>query len=1056
MKAQNTATANTSTVERGLIEALLLDDPWKGATHFFNAASHDLGANYISLWREFETPDAIYYQPIFPAIGEPLASGSAKLPRAMQSAESLLPGKVRLEILKQGTCEASLRIGRQSILFFDGIPDPAFFKKWIRITQPAIEAFLKYFFSKVIFDETEIIQKPYFSIFSKYSELLTRIEHGALIKDMGGHIVFSNDAAKKLLGYPNEPICLRSLCVPESMPRYLEMIDRLRKGEMVIDMALDFIMPDGKTKSLSFNASPVGMGSRLEGYFIIFRDISKRKKIESQFELTKIFLKNILENLPVGIIALDAAGKLLYVNEYTLNLFKLEYDPETGKFDRTKFDYFQYFTDPQKAKEDVEILLREQKTVFNQILHLKNAKIVSRDFIPFFDDDGKFLGRMWVFRDITWAVSRFGLGGDLDNLLTTEEQQIIPAAEWNMKGKLVRANAVFEELIGTPATRGKLHLGSIFGQKKAQQLIDSDGSKLWELPLQTDVNNRRWCLVQASPIYSHDGKKTGILTLLIDITERKHKEQLLDLARKEAEQKRQLDRLFLATMSHEVRTPLNNIIQLTDLLATAHDPDTHHEYIEMLRGASTYLLQLINNILDLAKLEAGQLELELVEFDLKKICSQLVDTFRLQLHNKPVELILRFDESIDQTVIGDPSRLYQVLSNLLSNACKFTHVGAIILEVKALHAASEPQLIEFSVHDSGIGIEPEHQKTIFDRFRQAHTHPAENQGGTGLGLAIVKELVELMGGQIELKSKPRVGSTFSFALPLKLSGHPAGQDSGSEIQSCPEKNWPHLHMLLVDDNPINLKLLDQLLKPAKCRTTLATNGLMAFSLAQRQRFDIILMDLRMPGIDGCETTRRIRTSPLSKNRDTPIIAVSASILPEERQRALQSGMNDFLHKPFTCRELFPLIDKYKPQNPLPPVPPGSRGPSSTSFETAGLDSCTANLSILKQISQGDPSFVKTIVEDFCLEGASALEKLSDALSSKDWKTIQSLTHRLKPNLEIMGLPDLARRAEELETILQKGMDKFPEAELVRSCQSFCDRLRQALEILRENSLKEVP
>ncbi|GIV30836.1 MAG: hypothetical protein KatS3mg029_0187 [Saprospiraceae bacterium] len=369
--------------------------------------------------------------------------------------------------------------------------------------------------------------------------------------------------------------------------------------------------------------------------------------------------------------------------------------------------------------------------------------------------------------------------------------------------------------------------------------------------------------------------------------------------------------------------------------------------------------------------------------------------------------------------------MYQVLSNLLSNACKFTHAGAIILEVKAQRAKSHnQQLIEFSVHDSGIGIEPELQQTIFDRFKQASAQISVNYGGTGLGLAIVKELVERMGGQIELKSKPGVGSTFSFALPLRLSERPVPSESARKTPPCPEQNLQFLHLLLVDDNHINLKLLEKLLKPFKCRTTLATNGLMAFSLAQQHRFDIILMDLRMPGIDGCEATRRIRTSPLSLNRDTPIIAVSASILPEERLSALQSGMNDFLHKPFTCRELLPLLTKYKPNHSSPASHALLQDASPASLEDATKAKSLADFPILKQISMGDPTFVRTMVEDFCSEGASALEKLSDALANKDWKTIKSLTHRLKPNLEIMGLPDLARRAEELETILHKGHGKI--------------------------------
>ena len=389
-----------------------------------------------------------------------------------------------------------------------------------------------------------------------------------------------------------------------------------------------------------------------------------------------------------------------------------------------------------------------------------------------------------------------------------------------------------------------------------------------------------------------------------DITDRKKAEQELISAKQEAEQAQLAEQQFLANMSHEIRTPMNAVIGMTHLLYETNPTEAQKEYLDSLRFSADSLMGIISNILDLSKIEANEIEFEQRTFNLLELLKSLQQTFQFKVREKPISVVLDYDPKIKNHLIGDSVRLNQILTNLLGNASKFTHKGTIGVKAKLVAATGGQYIIQLQVHDTGIGIEKENVEKIFENFKQADVKITRKFGGTGLGLTIVKNLVELQGGSIEVESSEGQGSVFNIVLPFKDSGVlqtevSIKEDSEHHISEVLKET----SILVVEDNPMNQKLISKILELWKCDFEIASNGFLAIEKTKEKKYDIILMDIHMPEIDGCETTKKIRSDSENKNQNTTIIALTAAALLDEKNRALESGMNDFLTKPFSPKQL---------------------------------------------------------------------------------------------------------------------------------------------------------
>ncbi|MBK7428092.1 MAG: response regulator [Saprospiraceae bacterium] len=434
-----------------------------------------------------------------------------------------------------------------------------------------------------------------------------------------------------------------------------------------------------------------------------------------------------------------------------------------------------------------------------------------------------------------------------------------------------------------------------------------------ELCIKSKEGNEVWLFTRDTPFKRNsNGKVSQVLGTAIDITDRKKAEKELLEAKKMAEEAARVKSEFLSTMSHEIRTPMNAILGFAELLLKKQHPHEDTQYIKAIKQSADNLLVIINDILDFSKIEAGKLTLEKIQFDIHDKISFLEQSFRFRAEEKEIQLKVTVDPKIPKLIKGDPYRLNQILLNLISNAIKFTKAGSVTINAEKLTENEHEILIKFEIKDTGIGIPENKLDSIFDSFTQAHEDTSRQFGGTGLGLTITKKLVDLMGGNITVDSVSGQGSVFIVYLrfSLELNEPETLTDTTPEASSEFESpNIEDIQILIAEDNAVNQLLIKYILEDWNLKYTICANGQEAINMLESRHFDVVLMDIQMPVMDGIMATSLIRKMPDPKGK-VPVIALTADVVNKEFFSSDATGFTDYLIKPFKPNDLMDMIHKY--------------------------------------------------------------------------------------------------------------------------------------------------
>ncbi|MBF0185742.1 MAG: response regulator [Magnetococcales bacterium] len=411
------------------------------------------------------------------------------------------------------------------------------------------------------------------------------------------------------------------------------------------------------------------------------------------------------------------------------------------------------------------------------------------------------------------------------------------------------------------------------------------------------------------------GARIGRVWNFADITQQKQYETQLLQARQEAEAANRSKSIFLASMSHEIRTPLNGILGMAELLVDLELPDNGREYSLAILSSGRSLLHIINDLLDYSKIEAEKLQLEHIPFNLPVLLQDIATLFRQLAAKNKLQFFLQQDPALPTWILGDPTRLRQILVNLLANAIKFTPQGEITLRAQPLLLSGMPSQLICEVRDTGIGIAADQFDRIFRSYEQAETSTTRQYGGTGLGLAITQQLTQLMGGHIEVESQLQSGSTFRLVLPCQLCEPPVLLSSTEENSNTPLPFSRNAHILVVEDDPINRAVLQGMLKRWPLEISFAHDGQQAIEHLAQNRYDLVFMDCQMPVMDGYTVCRHLRNMEESLERHTPVVALTAFAMRDDREKCLAAGMDDYLAKPVSWREIRSALQRWLPTSP---------------------------------------------------------------------------------------------------------------------------------------------
>jgi len=725
------------------------------------------------------------------------------------------------------------------------------------------------------------------------------------------------------------------------------------------------------------------------------------------------------------------------------------------------------FQNEEKEKRAAELIIANKELVFqNEEKEKRAAELVIADKELIFQNkekekrktENKELEAISYSLKLASQYSRSLIEASHDPLVT-----ISPA------GKITDMNDAFTRI--TEKTRETLTGTDFFNyftdSQKAREVYQEIFAKgfVSDYPLTVSDGKLTDVLFNGSVYKDETGNVLGAVVVARDITEQKRIEtELIEArvfaelatglamdAKSKAESATQIaesavkaKQQFLSNMSHEIRTPMNAIIGFTKVILKTDLSAKQKEYLTAIKMSGDALIVLINDILDLAKVDAGKMTFEQIPFKMALSIAAMIHLFEPKIQEKNLRLVKEYDNRIPEVLIGDPVRLHQIISNLVSNAVKFTTKGKITVSAHLLNEDEEKVTIEFAVSDTGIGIPENKILTIFENFQQATSGTSRLYGGTGLGLSIVKQLVEPQGGTIRVKSNVNAGSTFSFTLSFQKTND--GAESESEILEL-DTEIKNIKVLVVEDIALNQLLMKTLLDDFGFERDVAANGKIAIEKLQSKSFDIILMDLQMPEMNGFDATEYIRTKMNSK---IPIIALTADVTTVDLVKCKAVGMNDYISKPVDERLLYNKIIG------LVKKPTQAK---YTNDEEKVIDKIKKNkcidLDYLLHRTKSDPTLMMEMISLYLEQTPSLVNAMKKSLYEKDWDLLYASVHKMIPSFSIMGISqdfeNMAKQVQEYAST-QQQTDGIPALvlKLEDICAQACMELQEEFNAIKNN------
>jgi len=769
-------------------------------------------------------------------------------------------------------------------------------------------------------------------------------------------------------------------------------------------------------------------------------------KLASQYSLS------LIEASLDPLVTINIEGKITDMNDALSNITGMTRDELKGS------DFFNYFTEPQKAREVYQEVFAKGSVADSPLtIRHKNGKLTDVLFngSVYKDDKNNVLGVVIVARDVTAQklLSNYSLSlieASRDPLFTISPNGKIT----DMNEATVKVTGVSrQKIIGTDFFN---YFTDVNKARKGYQQVFAKGFVV-DYPL-TIKDGKLIDVLCNGSVYKDDrGNVLGVVMVARDITEQKRIEKetieakvFAELATAIAEEAKikaekathvaenavKAKQQFLSNMSHEIRTPMNAIIGFTKVLLKTDLSSKQKEYLSAIKLSGDALIVLINDILDLAKVESGKMTFEQIPFKLSVSIPAMLHLFETKIQEKNITLIKEYDKKIPEVLVGDPVRLHQIILNLVSNAVKFTAKGKITVSVRMIAEDDEKVSIEFAITDTGIGISENKIDKIFDTFQQASSGTSRLYGGTGLGLSIVKQLVVPQGGTINVKSIIDMGSTFSFVLPFFKTNEKAAIET--EILEL-DSNNKNIKVLVVEDIALNQLLMKTVLDDFGFERDIASNGKIAIEKLQAKTYDIILMDLQMPEMNGFEATEYIRHV---MNSNIPIIALTADVTTVDLAKCKMVGMNDYIAKPVDERLLYNKIVSLVNKTDLT-----KSDLNKTIGANEGETIKCIDLDYLNHRTKSDPALMMEMISLYLEQTPPLVKAMKKSLKDKDWNLLQATAHKIIPSFSIMGInsdfENMAKKIKEYATT-QQLTDGIPD--MVLQIENICTQACKELEI----------